>query len=84
MGFHLLSLGALLLLLTRVFESQALPFDKNYNISWGNNNVKSLNKGEEIQLSLDKNSGDFFFVVFFWFFTHFIRETGVRSVYTIS
>ncbi|XP_016574408.1 xyloglucan endotransglucosylase/hydrolase protein 2-like [Capsicum annuum] len=57
MGFHLLSLGALLLLLTRVFESQALPFDKNYNISWGNNNVKSLNKGEEIQLSLDKNSG---------------------------
>ncbi|XP_059315611.1 xyloglucan endotransglucosylase/hydrolase protein 2-like [Lycium ferocissimum] len=55
MGFHLL-LSALLVL-SRVFEGQALPFDKNYNISWGNNNVKSLNNGEEIQLSLDKFSG---------------------------
>ncbi|TMW92251.1 xyloglucan endotransglucosylase/hydrolase protein 2-like [Solanum lycopersicum] len=56
MGFHLISLSALLLL-TRVFEGLALPFDKKYNISWGNNNVKLLKNGEEIQLSLDKFSG---------------------------
>ncbi|CAN4107585.1 unnamed protein product [Withania somnifera] len=33
MSFHLLSLSALLVF--TFFESQALPFDKNYNISWG-------------------------------------------------
>lgn len=64
MGFHLISLSALLLL-TRVFEGLALPFDKKYNISWGNNNVKLLKNGEEIQLSLDKFSGDLTFVVLF-------------------
>nr|XP_009796007.1 PREDICTED: xyloglucan endotransglucosylase/hydrolase protein 2-like [Nicotiana sylvestris]XP_016459951.1 PREDICTED: xyloglucan endotransglucosylase/hydrolase protein 2-like [Nicotiana tabacum] len=54
MDFLLLSV---LLVLSRVFEGQALPFDKSYKISWGDNNLKSFNNGEEIQLSLNNFSG---------------------------
>ncbi|GLT24942.1 hypothetical protein SLA2020_001030 [Shorea laevis] len=32
-------------------------FDQSYQITWGNDHVKSLNQGKEIQVSLDKTSG---------------------------
>lgn len=35
-------------------------FDSNYEITWGDFNVLSLNQGSEIQLSMDKSSGQLF------------------------
>ncbi|XP_042490363.1 xyloglucan endotransglucosylase/hydrolase protein 2-like isoform X2 [Macadamia integrifolia] len=35
-------------------------FDTNYEITWGNDHVQSINQGREIQLSMDKSSGSGF------------------------
>ncbi|XP_031285504.1 xyloglucan endotransglucosylase/hydrolase protein 2-like [Pistacia vera] len=35
-------------------------FDQNYYITWGNDHVRSLNEGREIQLSMDRSSGSGF------------------------
>ncbi|KAK7258962.1 hypothetical protein RIF29_24555 [Crotalaria pallida] len=41
-------------------ESKYVPFEQNYAPSWGNENVRVLNQGSEVQLTLDQHSGSGF------------------------
>ena len=34
-----------------------ISFDQNYEVTWGDNHVVSLNQGKEIQLTMDNSSG---------------------------
>ncbi|VVA15814.1 PREDICTED: xyloglucan endotransglucosylase/hydrolase [Prunus dulcis] len=60
MAFPVLGFFVFLLLLvggTIASNNDDSAFDKNYEITWGNDHVLSLNQGREIQLSLDSRSG---------------------------
>lgn len=39
-------------------------FDINYNITWGNDHVLSLDQGREVQLSMDIQSGYLLFLFY--------------------
>lgn len=39
------------------FRDDSTSFDQNYAVTWGNNNIVKLDRGREIQLSMDKSSG---------------------------
>lgn len=50
---------SVLLLLSWVLASEGgdISFYRNYKVTWGANNVLSLDQGREIQLSMDASSG---------------------------
>ncbi|CAL2280191.1 unnamed protein product [Prunus armeniaca] len=63
MAFPVLGFFVFLLLLvggTIASNNDDSAFDKNYEITWGNDHVLSLDQGREIQLSLDSHSGSGF------------------------
>lgn len=47
-----------LVIITGVMGVQDKRFDENYAVTWGNEHVKFMNEGRDVELSMDPSSGE--------------------------
>lgn len=67
------------LFLVRALDKD-VPYDVNYNVIFGNEHVVSFNQGRELQISMDKSSGNlviYFILFFLLFFVYYMLVSYV-------